>query len=109
MTSQSPKQIPGGVHVVGVAGVGMSAVAQALVDQGCRVTGSDRYLDSGDRLPVLNQLEAAGVQLVPQDGSGVGDETGAVVISTAIEPGNPDLLAAEQRWRTDGCRLPVDR
>ena len=95
MTSESrPADVPGVVHVVGVAGVGMSAVAQALLDQGVRVSGSDRYLDSGDRLPVLDQLERAGVRLVRQDGQGVQQDTEAVVVSTAIENDNADLEAA---------------
>lgn len=82
------------VHVVGVAGVGMSAVAQLLLDLGYRVSGSDRFLDSGESLEVLQRLGAAGVTLVPQDGSGVASDTAAVVVSTAIEPDNPDLAAA---------------
>ncbi|OYV66019.1 MAG: hypothetical protein B7X07_00785, partial [Actinobacteria bacterium 21-64-8] len=44
------------VHVVGVGGAGMSAVAQLLVERGVEVTGSDTH-DS----PRLAQLRAAGV------------------------------------------------
>ena len=84
------------VHVVGAAGVGMSAVAQLLLDAGCRVTGSDRFMDQGVRIPVLSRLTAAGVELVPQDGSAVQGETRAVVTSTAIEDDNPDRLAAQR-------------
>ncbi len=83
-------------HFVGVAGVGMSAVAQAVCFQGVRVTGSDRFQDQGDPLPILKQLEVAGIDLFPQDGSGVEAGAGAVVISTAIEADNPDVLAAER-------------
>ena len=79
-------------HFVGVAGVGMSAVAQAVRYQGLCVTGSDRFLDQGAALPILKQLADMGIGLFPQDGSGV--ESGAVVISTAIEADNPDVLAA---------------
>lgn len=81
-------------HFVGVAGVGMSAVAQAVCFQGVRVTGSDRFQDRGDPLPVLKQLEGAGIDLFPQDGSGVDAGADAIVISTAIEADNPDVLAA---------------
>ena len=38
-------------HLVGVAGVGMSAVAQALLDCGASVSGSDRLLDHGEDRP----------------------------------------------------------
>lgn len=84
-------------HLVGVAGVGMSALAQVLLAQGARVTGSDRYYDSGQKLPVLEKLRRAGVTLVPQDGSGVRPATVGVVVSTAIESENPDLKAAGRR------------
>lgn len=101
-------------HFVGVAGVGMSSVAQAAVGAGHKVSGSDRgtlsvpeyglrTADCGvERLRqdkpglsgVLAKLENAGVVLYPQDGTGVtGDLTG-IVVSTAIEGDNPDLVAA---------------
>jgi UDP-N-acetylmuramate--alanine ligase len=72
----------------------MSAVAQAALGAGLSVSGSDRYYDGGEPLPVLGQLAHAGVSLYPQDGSGVRAGADAVVVSTAIEAGNPDVLAA---------------
>ncbi|HOF62529.1 MAG TPA: Mur ligase domain-containing protein, partial [Candidatus Latescibacteria bacterium] len=36
------------IHIAGIGGVGMSALAQALLDQGEKVSGSDRLLDAGD-------------------------------------------------------------
>lgn len=81
-------------HLVGVAGVGMNPLAQALLAAGWLVSGSDRYLDSGQDLAVLPKLQRAGVRLVPQDGSGVTPQTQAVVASTAIEGDNADLAAA---------------
>jgi len=84
----------GHYHLVGVAGVGMNPLAQALLAAGCEVSGSDRYLDTGQDLDVLPKLRHAGVRLVPQDGSGVAATARAVVVSTAIEAGNADLAAA---------------
>ncbi len=84
-------------HLVGGAGVGMSALAEALLGQGCRVSASDRYHDTGQDLPVLRQLRAAGVAWRPQDGSGVRADTRAVVVSTAIEADNPELAAARRQ------------
>lgn len=83
------------IHVVGIAGVGMSAVAQALLDRGVSVSGSDRLLDSGDTTDTLNRLRAQGVALFPQDGSGV-PGAARIVVSTAIEPGNADLETANR-------------
>lgn len=81
-------------HVVGVAGVGMSAVAQMLVAAGFKVTGSDRYLDNGTELEIFNKLRLCGIEIVAQDGSSISNATTAVVVSTAIEKANPDYIKA---------------
>ena len=86
----------GHIHVAGVAGVGMSALAQALRWTHARVTGSDRFYDQGQELPVFAALRAAGVEIVKQDGAAITGETEAVVYSTAIEEGNPDFVAARK-------------
>lgn len=93
LTPRPPDGLPW-VHVAGVAGVGMSALAQALLDAGYRVTGSDRYIDQGQHLEILQTLRLAGVELLPQDGSALDDTTAALAVSTAIEENNPDLIAA---------------
>jgi len=72
----------------------MNALAQALAGSGWSVSGSDRYVDDGQDFDVIRKLKAAGIEFFPQDGSGVTTQTGAVVVSTAIESGNPDLVAA---------------
>jgi UDP-N-acetylmuramate--alanine ligase len=83
-------------HLVGVAGVGMNALAQALSGGGWRVSGSDRYQDQGQDLEVIHKLKEASIQFYPQDGQGVKPDTGAVVVSTAIEQDNPDIAAAQR-------------
>ncbi|MDD4018096.1 MAG: Mur ligase domain-containing protein [Kiritimatiellae bacterium] len=90
-----------GVHVAGIGGVGMSALAQALLDQGETVTGSDRLLDSGGMTDTLACLAAQGVKLFPQDGSGVTPQTARLVVSSAIEAGNPEMVRAR------GLGIPV--
>ncbi len=85
----------GHIHVAGVAGVGMSALAQTLRWSHARVTGSDRFFDQGQALPVFDALRAAGIEIVPQDGCAVTPRTEAVVYSTAIEADNPDFAAAQ--------------
>ena len=87
--------INGSYHLVGLGGVGMSALAQALLDAGCTVSGSDRLLDGGDATETLQRLRGQGVMLHPQDGSGVRPTLTALVISTAIEKDNADLLRAQ--------------
>jgi len=85
---------PGHYHLAGVAGVGMSALAQVLVSLGCTVTGSDRYADRGEDMEVIGKLRRSGVVFHPQDGSGVGPSAEGLVVSSAIEDDNPDVLAA---------------
>lgn len=82
------------VHIAGIGGVGMSALAQALMDTGVAVTGSDRLLDSGDLTGTLACLARQGVELFPQDGSGITPGTRRLVVSTAIEAGNPEVVRA---------------
>jgi UDP-N-acetylmuramate--alanine ligase len=86
----------GKTHLVGAAGVGMSGLAQALLAEGWEVSGSDRYVDIGQELDIIAKLRRTGVRFVPQDGSGIGGDVDAVVVSTAIEGDNPDVTAAER-------------
>ncbi|HEX9992708.1 MAG TPA: UDP-N-acetylmuramate--L-alanine ligase [Acidimicrobiales bacterium] len=83
---------PRRVHVVGVGGAGMSAIATVLAGMGHRVTGSD-LKDS----PGLTRLRAAGVAVtVGHRAENVGDAE-AVAVSTAIPPTNPEVVAAAER------------
>lgn len=84
-------------HLTGVAGVGMNALAQVLLAEGHAVSGSDRYVDEGREPAVVAKLRRAGLQVVRQDGSGVRGDTAAVIVSTAIEQDNPDIVDAVKR------------
>lgn len=84
----------GRVHIAGIGGVGMSALAQALLDRGMPVSGSDRLLDAGDCTKTLAVLRGQGVALFPQDGSGIDSHTRRLVVSSAVEDDNPDVLKA---------------
>jgi len=85
------------VHFTGIFGSGMSALAQYLRFQGIAVSGSDRLFASEDTAPIRKSLEGLGCAIVQQDGSGVGADTDAVCVSTAIEESNPDIAAARNR------------
>ena len=79
-------------HLIGIGGVGMSALATALVRLGDEVTGADRTLGTRN----IEFLESLGVRVYPDDGSGVDRTTDEVIVSTAIEPTNPGLLRAKE-------------
>ena len=73
------------VFFIGVAGVGMSAIAQYLKGIGKEVSGSDRYFHPGEYNKTKEQLEAEGIKCFLQDGSGITEKTDLIVVSTAIE------------------------
>ncbi len=73
------------IFFIGVAGTGMSAIAQYLRGIGKNVSGSDRYFLPDTPNETKTKLEAEGIQCFLQDGSGITPETDLVVVSTAIE------------------------
>jgi UDP-N-acetylmuramate--alanine ligase len=84
----------GRFHYAGVAGSGMSALAQFQAMMGGRVSGSDRAFDRGERAELRLQLERLGIEIMPQDGSGVTQDCAALIVSTAVEEQVPDFAAA---------------
>lgn len=81
---------------VGIAGTGMSAIAQYLNGIGKKVSGSDRQFEKHEKLPIQLAFENIGIMCFRQDASGISDKTGIVVISTAIEESNPEIQKARQ-------------
>ena len=79
-------------HLIGIGGVGMSALATALVRLGDEVTGADRTLGT----PNIKFLESLGVKVYPDDGSGVDAATDEAIVSTAIEETNAGLIKAKE-------------
>lgn len=81
---------------VGVGGSGMMPLAMILAGQGAKVAGSDRSLDSG-RLPAkFEALRALGIDLFPQDGSGIVSAEQTVIASAAVEDNVPDMVRATE-------------
>jgi len=87
----------GRFHYAGLGGSGMSAIAQFQAMTGGRVSGSDRAFDAGERAGLRAQLEGLGIQVLKQDGSGIGDDCAALVVSTAVEEQVPDFAAAKAK------------
>jgi UDP-N-acetylmuramate--alanine ligase len=80
----------------GIGGSGMLPLALILRDKGFEVEGSDRSLDQGRTAQKFAFLRARGIQLFPQDGSGVRRADQIVVASAAVEATVPDIVAARQ-------------
>jgi len=81
---------------IGVAGVGMSALAQYLRGVGKQVSGSDRFFAPGQYNETQEKLEEAGIRCFLQNGEGITDATDLVVVSTAIEDTVPEVQLAKQ-------------
>jgi UDP-N-acetylmuramate--alanine ligase len=80
------------VHCVGIGGIGISAIARVLLEQGCTVTGSDLHMS-----PVAQALQDSGAEVfVGHDASQVGD-VDALLISSAIPATNPEIVEAKRR------------
>ena len=84
------------IFFIGVAGTGMSAIAQYLQGIGKNVSGSDRYFSPDTVNETKVKLEAEGIQCFLQDGSGITDNTDLIVVSTAIEDTVFEVQKAKQ-------------
>ena len=88
----------GPVHFVGIGGIGMSGIAEVLVNLGYRVQGSDVAENAN-----VQRLRAHGVTVhIGHDAANLGDAQ-VVVVSSAIKRDNPELRLARERL------LPVVR
>ena len=89
---------PAKIFCIGIGGIGVSGLAQLLVHQGYSVAGSDRGLNDLGKEHLYDGLRAQGIRLYPQDGSGPkAEQPDALVISTAVENDNVDLIALPNR------------
>ncbi|AVR87867.1 UDP-N-acetylmuramate--L-alanine ligase [Thauera aromatica] len=84
------------IHFVGIGGAGMSGIAEVLVNQGFRVSGSDLGDNAATR-----RLQKMGARVVRgHDAANVADAD-VLVVSTAVKDDNPEVAAARAR------RIPV--
>lgn len=81
---------------VGVAGAGMSAIAQYLQGIGMQVSGSDRFFNEGKASDIKAKLEAEGINCYMQNGEGLNADTDLVVVSTAIEDTVTEVKKAKE-------------
>ncbi|MCV0381944.1 MAG: UDP-N-acetylmuramate--alanine ligase [Erythrobacter sp.] len=79
---------------VGIGGSGMLPLAQILIGRGAKVAGSDRSFDQGRTPEKFAAIEAQGIALHPQDGSGIVSGDQIVIASAAIEDSVPEIARA---------------
>jgi UDP-N-acetylmuramate--alanine ligase len=81
------------LHFIGIGGIGMSGIAEILLDRGFKVSGSDRSLSEvTDRLQKLGATVFEGHR--PEN---IMADVDTVVYSSAVQPDNPEILEAHRR------------
>ena len=83
------------VFFSGIGGSGMLPLASIVRASGTKVAGSDRSLDAGRTPHKFDYLRSLGIQLFPQDGSGLQPGM-TLVTSAAVEPTVPDVVRAKE-------------
>ena len=80
------------IHFVGIGGIGMSGIAEVLLNLGYRISGSDAR-----RSAITERLERLGARI--HEGHDAANIEGAhvLVTSTAVRPDNPEVVAAVQK------------
>jgi UDP-N-acetylmuramate--alanine ligase len=103
MNNTAPMKIPEMrrvecIHFVGIGGAGMGGIAEVLLNEGYKITGSD----IGENQVVL-RLRQLGADITIGHAKSNVDGASVIVVSTAIKQDNPELIAAVEK------RIPVVR
>jgi UDP-N-acetylmuramate--alanine ligase len=92
-SSSAPVQLADRVHLIGIGGAGMSGIARILLARGIEVSGSD-----AKQSRAVLALQALGARIgVGHDPDHLPAAPATVVVSSAIRPANPELVAARER------------
>src|SRR5262249_59287084 len=80
------------VHFVGIGGIGMSGIAEVLLNLGYKVTGSDIRSTT-----ITDRLEKLGATIYPRHAAENVRSAHVVVISSAVRTDNPEITEAQRR------------
>lgn len=87
------------LHFIGIGGIGMSGIAEILLDQGFKVSGSDRALSE-----ITKRLQDLGaITFEGHSPSNIANDVDTVVYSSAVQLDNPEILEAQRR------KIPIVR
>ena len=90
--SELPLSI-GTMHFTGIGGIGMSGIAEILFELGYKIQGSDASDNANVR-----RLRDKGIRVVTGQSADNIEGASLVVISTAIKPDNPEVVAARSKF-----------
>jgi len=80
------------VHFVGIGGIGMSGIAEVVLNLGYKVTGSDLRAT-----PITDRLEQLGATIYPRHAAENVKGAHVVVTSSAVRTDNPEIMEAQRR------------
>lgn len=80
------------IHFVGVGGVGMAGIAEVLLSQGYRVSGSDLSDNA-----LTKRLRSVGAEIFQGHEASHVENADVIVRSSAVDPNNPELVAAREK------------
>ncbi len=84
-----------GYHFIGIGGIGISAIAQMLLKQGKKVSGSDQA-----RSEITDDLEELGAQIfIGHKAENLNDDVEVIIYTIAIPDSNPEMQEARKRER----------
>jgi UDP-N-acetylmuramate--alanine ligase len=87
------------LHFVGIGGIGMSGIAEILLDQGFTITGSDKAASDN-----TERLQALGAKVfIGHEAKNLEADVDVLVYSSAVAPDNPEIAEAQRR------KIPVIR
>lgn len=87
------------IHFVGIGGIGMSGIAEILLDQNFKVSGSDKVLSE-----ITDHLRELGAEIFEgHSAANVKEDVDALVYSSAVPLDNPEILEAKRR------KIPIIR
>ncbi len=87
------------LHFVGIGGIGMSGIAEILIDQGFKIVGSDKAASDN-----TERLQSLGTKLyIGHDAKNVEPDVDVLVYSSAVASDNPEIVEAQKR------KIPVIR
>lgn len=80
------------IHFVGIGGIGMSGIAELLINLGFNVSGSDLTLS-----PIVENLQSLGAKVFQGHAASHVANCDVLVYSSAVKPDNPELVEANRR------------
>ena len=80
------------IHFVGIGGIGMSGIAEVLLNLGYRISGSD-----AKKSAITDRLETLGAKVFEGHNAANVNDAQVVVTSTAVRPDNPEVVEATRK------------